>query len=978
MRKAAYTFLSVLVFTALFSPTMVFSQVEELFPGKTQIELGGIFLSGQKETFVDPIKDGPVLGRIVGGVDADIKNYSWQVALTNTSYQQFCGGSVIDKNWILTAAHCLENVSSPGLIRIRSGVTNRLHNTGQDRQVSEIILHPDYSNNGYRFDAALVRLATPLDLTDPNVSKIPLVTPIWGIQGVADPGAMAAITGWGATSYNGPSSNILQVGFVPVVSNGEANNPSSYGGGVRPEMIAAGFLGVGGVDACQGDSGGPLAVPDPASPVGYRLAGITSFGVECGAPNYPGVYARVSAITDWIEETTGIFVGQGPAPKNFTAEISGDENHDVALSWEPPDISVENWFFYNQDFTNLGWAGPERATKFDLTDFYLQYPLYVTKVSHMFFQHSSYPWPSDQFRFKIYNAEGDQLLYESSPLTAAHLIEYVYELDEPLLVTEEFFVAVDPEDSSNHPSSLMLGVSETNSYSGSAGNWTPLNNFELYMGVFISQGNDGDKDPETIQFLGGYEIFRNGTLMQTIDDPETLDFSDLFLIDGGYSYEVGGILAGRTSDKTPPAEVEIATGNCDPVVNFPFSETFSFAHPPACWTATETSSNTWQQASGYVVGSGINASHIYPVEGHSLVYVQWTDQEQQDEWLITPELNLADMEHPVLQFYFNGSYQWSVINDNCDLVVLLSADGENWTQIWKEEDHPDFTSNEVSYVWLRTLLSLDEVAGEESVWIAFRYEGEDGANFAIDHVAVYEGMTFEVTLAAGEGGTTDPEPGTYTLIEGSSFSTEALPEPGFVFEHWEVGEETITDNPLNVEVAQDVLITAVFSAIPQYILSIEIVGEGSISPEPGDYSYEEGSQVEISAADAGMWIFQFWTINNQENAEPSLTLTMDQDITAVATFLDVTGIDEIISEDGFRLYPNPANDRVNIRIDEEAGTTHLVVTNVKGQLVYSRRIPAGQSEAQLEISTGQWLEGLYLVRVTNDKGMFSRLLVISR
>jgi len=98
----------------------------------------------------------------------------------------------------------------------------------------------------------------------------------------------------------------------------------------------------------------------------------------------------------------------------------------------------------------------------------------------------------------------------------------------------------------------------------------------------------------------------------------------------------------------------------------------------------------------------------------------------------------------------------------------------------------------------------------------------------------------------------------------------------------------------------------------------------------------------------------------------------------VATFLDVTGIDEIISEDGFRLYPNPANDRVNIRIDEEAGTTHLVVTNVKGQLVYSRRIPAGQSEAQLEISTGQWLEGLYLVRVTNDKGMFSRLLVISR
>lgn len=277
------------------------------------------------------------LDKIVGGEDADIADYPWHVALVTQAGSQYCGGSVIDAEWILTAAHCLGTTAF-----IRAGVTDRRDTNGQDRAGSLIIKHEDYVSVTQGMDIALIKLSEPLDLSDPNVEIIPISTQMHHALGFEDPDVMSTITGWGALWSGGPSSNILQVAHVPIVSNEQAQvgYPNET---ITDDMIAAGLWGVGGIDACQGDSGGPLFVPDPNSPVGYVVAGITSWGYGCAGATHMGMYARVSYFEDWIEEKSGLtFPGPGEddgiPPATITdLDVSGlPSENSITLTWTAP------------------------------------------------------------------------------------------------------------------------------------------------------------------------------------------------------------------------------------------------------------------------------------------------------------------------------------------------------------------------------------------------------------------------------------------------------------------------------------------------------------------------------------------------------------------------------------------------------------------------------------------------------------------
>ena len=289
-------------------------------------------------------RDGPVLGRIVGGSDADIQDYPWQVALMTSQGFQFCGGTVIHPEWILTAAHCLG-----GTIYIRAGVTNRTHTTGQDRLVIAQYGHPDFNGETYENDIALMRLQTPLDLSGPNVKAIPLATAAHAAMGYTDPTEMSTITGWGRTTEGGATSNILQVAQVPITTLEYAQQAyASFGYIVTPDMIPAGYEG-GGVDACQGDSGGPLAIRDPRSPVGYILAGATSWGVGCARPGLPGLYARVSYFETWLGNISGLSFDQPTAPFNpsaFTAEAVA--LNAIDLSWAGNDAGDQVMIIWSE------------------------------------------------------------------------------------------------------------------------------------------------------------------------------------------------------------------------------------------------------------------------------------------------------------------------------------------------------------------------------------------------------------------------------------------------------------------------------------------------------------------------------------------------------------------------------------------------------------------------------------------------------
>ncbi len=236
-------------------------------------------------------------GKIVGGEDADIADYPWQVSLQavyGSNLYHFCGGTIINEEWILTASHCLEDFDDPGQFKVRAGFTDMSSAEGTVYNVAEMIMHHSYDSESLDNDIALVHLSSPLDFDNPYTQAVGLVTGDDAENGLTDPGTIAKISGWGALYFEGPAPDILQAAEVPIVAQNETSYPASM---ITPGMIIAGDDGI---DACQGDSGGPLIVPDGEG--WYKVAGATSWGVGCGDTGYPGVYARVSYYESWILE----------------------------------------------------------------------------------------------------------------------------------------------------------------------------------------------------------------------------------------------------------------------------------------------------------------------------------------------------------------------------------------------------------------------------------------------------------------------------------------------------------------------------------------------------------------------------------------------------------------------------------------------------------------------------------------------------
>lgn len=257
--------------------------------------------------------EGSVDPRIVGGEDASITEAPWQVALLvdndrTLRKRAFCGGSIIDPQWILTAAHCVDWRDASEPLLVLSGASDLDQAAGGTQtEVSKVIIHPDYDHNTHSVDIALLKLRTPLEVTD---RQRPIDLP-----GLPEPddwpadGTPALITGWGNTSSTGRDMPIqLQKATVEVIGSPSATTCGDYAEGkyIPESMLCAGIPVTGGIDACQGDSGGPLAIRVDGT---YILAGVTSWGRGCAQPGYPGIYARVTSYVGWIQQTQRATLG---------------------------------------------------------------------------------------------------------------------------------------------------------------------------------------------------------------------------------------------------------------------------------------------------------------------------------------------------------------------------------------------------------------------------------------------------------------------------------------------------------------------------------------------------------------------------------------------------------------------------------------------------------------------------------------------
>lgn len=234
------------------------------------------------------------LPRIIGGVEAPKGERPWMASLQSGG-QHFCGGSVIDRQWILTAAHCVEDVTEPSSLDVRVNFTQlNDENSGETHKVSEIFIHQGYID-GESKDIALLKLNTDVSDAIPSVALADENT----MLEAASAGKTASVSGWGNTNANGADfPQKLQKVEVPIVSNQVCNSTEAYNGQIQDTEMCAG-LAEGGKDSCQGDSGGPLVVQQAGE---FVQAGIVSWGEGCAVPNKYGVYARVASFNQWIED----------------------------------------------------------------------------------------------------------------------------------------------------------------------------------------------------------------------------------------------------------------------------------------------------------------------------------------------------------------------------------------------------------------------------------------------------------------------------------------------------------------------------------------------------------------------------------------------------------------------------------------------------------------------------------------------------
>ena len=195
---------------------------------------------------------------------------------------------MIAKNVVLCAAHCY---SGADIIEVGRYNLNDPSESFQRLRVLEKVVHPDYDENTYDNDFLVLLLDNTVDEEIFPPIKLDNGT----VNDFLEPGDVLRVMGWGTTQFQGSPSNILLQVDVLYMNNNVCR-ASSYSWLTSNMMCAADE----GKDACQGDSGGPLILYDETTHISVQL-GVVSFGIGCADPDYPGVYARVSAQHEWIQ-----------------------------------------------------------------------------------------------------------------------------------------------------------------------------------------------------------------------------------------------------------------------------------------------------------------------------------------------------------------------------------------------------------------------------------------------------------------------------------------------------------------------------------------------------------------------------------------------------------------------------------------------------------------------------------------------------
>ncbi|CAL4113097.1 unnamed protein product, partial [Meganyctiphanes norvegica] len=266
------------------------------------------------------------VSRILGGGEADINEYPWQVAITPKRLGiPFCSATLLNSQFVVTAAHCVDSIPVEHYdLVFGEHDWMKIGRTFQ-RTAAEVIIHPDFNKATLDNDIAIIKLNNPVSIfTHPHIKPVCLPSSDMEFEGKS-----GVATGWGLTVDGGQASSSLQEVDVEIMSQSDCE--AAYPDSITDKIMCAGGDGS---DICQGDDGGPLVVDVDGR---YVLAGITSQG-DCARTSKPGVFTNVQSQIDWINSqlTSGKFCPVAVTTENPTTEAETDKPTTKAPTTKAP------------------------------------------------------------------------------------------------------------------------------------------------------------------------------------------------------------------------------------------------------------------------------------------------------------------------------------------------------------------------------------------------------------------------------------------------------------------------------------------------------------------------------------------------------------------------------------------------------------------------------------------------------------------
>ncbi len=257
---------------------------------------------------------------LLNGVEAQENSWPWMASLRfRANNHHFCGGSIIDQQWILTVAHCVHYRGTDVLLPVEAvmvvlgdHVTTTIHPSERVYFPQQLIPHEDYNHTTLNNDIALIHLNETIEYND-------VIAPVCLPTGPPPVGEICSATGWGIHLGNRGLQETTHLNelHLTIVSNEVCGSHNYWGDYITPNMVCAGYRKHG---ICDGDSGGPLVCNNNgASP--YSLVGVTSYVYRhCRNPDgrKPTVFTNVYNYLEWIQTTTTM---------NCTGYIRSDNGH---------------------------------------------------------------------------------------------------------------------------------------------------------------------------------------------------------------------------------------------------------------------------------------------------------------------------------------------------------------------------------------------------------------------------------------------------------------------------------------------------------------------------------------------------------------------------------------------------------------------------------------------------------------------------